>query len=94
MITQASFGLGGGLPEAAQCHMFTLDGSGGTSIAFRGKPYFWGARAETPTGPINGILKYLSQEAPQLKRLVIVGYDEGQALNSAVQSAVQTAASQ
>jgi branched-chain amino acid transport system substrate-binding protein len=91
VITQASFGLGGGLPEAKQCQMFTLDGSGGTSIAFRGLPYFWGARAETPVGPVNGILKYLSIKAPTIKRLVVVGYDEGSALNSAVKSAVTQA---
>jgi branched-chain amino acid transport system substrate-binding protein len=69
--------IGAMLPGFKQYKTMAFDPGGGTSIAFEGKPYFWGFRANTPDDVFPGLFKYVSQEMPQVKRVMLVGWDLG-----------------
>jgi branched-chain amino acid transport system substrate-binding protein len=66
--------IGAMLPGFKQYKTMAFDPGGGTSIAFEGKPYFWGFRANTPDDVFPGLFKYVSQEMPQVKRVMLVGW--------------------
>ena len=84
----ASYGddLGAMLKGTADNKIFTLDGGGGTSIAFQGQPYFWGTRAITPNDPIPGVLMWAKQKMPDAKTVGIVGWDIGEPGNTAAKN--------
>jgi branched-chain amino acid transport system substrate-binding protein len=78
--------LGAMLKGTADNKIFTLDGGGGTSIAFQGQPYFWGTRAITPNDPIPGVLAWAKQKLPDAKTVGVVGWDIGEPGNTAAKN--------
>ncbi len=76
-ITSYGADLGAMNPGIAQYKIFSLDGTGGTSLFAQNKPYFWGAIAITPDDAIPGIAKYIKAKMPQVKRVGLVGWDLG-----------------
>ena len=83
--------IGAMLPAIAQYKMLTLDGGGGTSAAFKGKPYFWGTRAVTPDDCFPGVFKYVSQKFPNVKRVSLIGWETGAELDKIVADDIQKA---
>ena len=71
--------IGSMLPGIAQYKMLTLDGGGGASPAFQGKPYFYGTRAITPDDTFPGVYKYVSAQMPNVKKVMLVAWDLGAA---------------
>lgn len=69
--------IGAMLPGFKQYKTMAFDPGGGTSIAFEGRPYFWGFRANTPDDVFPGLFKFVSQNMPQVKRVMLVGWDLG-----------------
>ncbi len=80
--------LGAMFQGTEQYKMFTLDGGGGTSVFGRGKPYFWGTRAETPTDPLPGLFQYLHKTVPAAKTVGLMGWDVGEPSNSLIKKDV------
>ncbi len=76
-ITSYGADLGAMLPGIQQYKIFSLDGTGGTSLFAQNKPYFYGAIAITPDDAIPGIVKYIKAKMPQVKRVGLVGWDLG-----------------
>ena len=76
-LTSIVADLGSMLPGIKQYKIFSVDGSGGTSIFAQGKPYYWGALAITPDDAIPGIAKYVKAKMPNVKTVAIVGWDLG-----------------
>lgn len=76
-LTSFTADLGAMLPAIAQYEIFTLDGGGGTGVYAKGKPYFWGTRANTPDDAFPGVADYLKAEMPEVKRVAMVGLDLG-----------------
>jgi branched-chain amino acid transport system substrate-binding protein len=70
--------LGAMLPLQAQYKIFTLDGGGGTSTFGQGKPYFWGTRAITPNDTLPGVVQYLKEKLPNVKKVTVDAWDLGQ----------------
>ncbi|MGH9057269.1 MAG: ABC transporter substrate-binding protein [Acidimicrobiales bacterium] len=85
MLASYADDLGAMLPGNEQYKMLSLDGGGGTALAFNGKPYFWGMRANTPTDPFPGVMKYIKQMMPSVKTVTIVPWNLGSALNTAIE---------
>jgi branched-chain amino acid transport system substrate-binding protein len=73
---------GAALPGIAQYKILSLDGSGGTAQVFDGKPYFWGTRSEGGKDFYGGVFSYVHQYLPAAKKLFLVAYDSGAALNT------------
>lgn len=69
--------LGAMFAGNAQYKILSLDGGGGTGLFGDGKPYFWGMRANTPVDPFPGVVHYLTQKMPQVKKITFVGWDLG-----------------
>jgi len=69
--------IGAMLPGFKQYKTMAFDPGGGTSIAFEGRPYFWGFRANTPNDVFPGLFKFVSENMPQVKRVMFVGWDLG-----------------
>jgi branched-chain amino acid transport system substrate-binding protein len=69
--------IGAMVPGFRQYKAMAFDPGGGTSIAFQGRPYFWGFRANTPNDVFPGLFKFVSQTMPQAKRVMFVGWDLG-----------------
>jgi len=63
------------LPIVDQFKILTLDGSGGTTIAHTGAPYFWGTRMITPDNFFAGAFGYLRQQLPNAKNVVSLYWD-------------------
>jgi branched-chain amino acid transport system substrate-binding protein len=72
--------IGAMLPGFKQYKMMAFDPGGGTSIAFEGRPYFWGFRANTPNDVFPGLATFLPQVMPSAKKVMFVGWDLGAAL--------------
>jgi branched-chain amino acid transport system substrate-binding protein len=71
--------IGSMLPGIAQYKMLTLDGGGGASPAFQGKPYFYGTRAITPDDTFPGVYEYVSTKMPDVKSVQYIIWDLGAA---------------
>ncbi len=69
--------LGASLPGIKEYKIFSVDGTGGTSLFGQNKPYFWGAIAITPNDAFPGALKYVKAKLPQVKRIGFIGWDLG-----------------
>ena len=63
------------LPVIDQFKILTLDGSGGTTIAHTGEPFFWGTRMITPDNFFAGAFGYLRRELPNAKNVVSLYWD-------------------
>lgn len=61
----------------AEYKILSLDGGGGTGLFGNGKPYFWGLRANTPTGPLPGVVKYVQLKMPHVKTVAMDIWDLG-----------------
>jgi branched-chain amino acid transport system substrate-binding protein len=72
---------GAALPGIAEYKMLSLDGSGGTAQVFDDKPYFWGTRSEGGKDFYGGVFTYVHKYLPAAKKLFLVAYDSGAALN-------------
>jgi ABC-type branched-subunit amino acid transport system substrate-binding protein len=72
--------IGAMLPGFKQYKTMAFDPGGGTSIAFEGRPYFWGFRANTPNDVYPGLFQFVHQNIPQVKRVMFVGWDLGATL--------------
>jgi len=88
MLTSEVADLGAELTSIKQYKIFSLDGSGGTSIFGQGRKYFWGTIAITPNDAIPGVIKYMRHAFPKAKRLAFCGWDLG-GLSDAVADQVQ-----
>ena len=77
MLSSYTADLGAALPGIEEYKIFTIDGTGGTSLYAQGKPYFWGAIAITPNDAFPGALKYVAAKMPQVKKIGFVGWDLG-----------------
>jgi ABC-type branched-subunit amino acid transport system substrate-binding protein len=57
--------------------IFTLDGSGGTSIFAQNKPYFWGSIATTPNDALPGMIEFIHARMTAAVTLSVIGWDLG-----------------
>jgi len=73
---------GAALPGIAEYKILSLDGSGGTAQVFDDKPYFWGTRSEGGKDFYGGVFTYVHRFLPKAKRVFLVAYDSGAALNT------------
>jgi branched-chain amino acid transport system substrate-binding protein len=69
--------LGAMFAGSAQYKILSLDGGGGTGLFGNSKPYFWGTRANTPVDPFPGVVKYIVQKMPNVKKIPLIGWDLG-----------------
>jgi len=77
--------FGATLPALQSYHMLSFDPGGGTGNGFKGKPYFWGFRANTPDDGFFA-LRWFHQERPSLKRVAQVIWDAGAAYVNPIQA--------
>jgi branched-chain amino acid transport system substrate-binding protein len=84
-LTSYTADVGAMLPEIEKAQILTLDGGGGTSVFAEGAPFFWGSRAVTPGDALPGILKYVQENEPDVKRVAMTFWDIGGELNTAVE---------
>ncbi len=77
LLSSYSADLGASLPGIAEYKIFSIDGTGGTSMYAQNKPYFWGAIAITPNDAFPGAIKYVAAKMPQVKRIGFIGWDLG-----------------
>ncbi len=83
--------IGAMLPGIEQYKMLTLDGGGGTSAGFKGKPYFYGTRAITPDDPFPGVFMFVSTKMPNVKKVGLIAWDVGAELNQIVTDDIKKA---
>jgi ABC-type branched-subunit amino acid transport system substrate-binding protein len=57
--------------------IFSLDGSGGTSIFAQNKPYFWGSIATTPNDALPGMIQFIHARMTAAVTLSVIGWDLG-----------------
>ena len=88
MLTSEVADLGAELSGIKTYKIFSLDGSGGTSLFAQARKYLWGTIAITPNDAIPGVVKYMQHAFPQAKRIAFCGWDLG-ALSDEVQSDAQ-----
>jgi branched-chain amino acid transport system substrate-binding protein len=69
--------LGAMFPGSEQYKIFSLDGGGGTNSFGKGKPFFWGSRANSPNDTWAGTLKWAKDKYPDAKKISIVFWDLG-----------------
>ncbi len=69
--------LGAMFAGSAQYQILSLDGGGGTGLFGNSKPFFWGMRANTPVDPFPGVVEYLNQKMPKVKKIAFVEWDLG-----------------
>lgn len=77
MLASYNDDLGAMIPGSKQYQMLSLDGGGGTSVAFESKPYFWGMRANTPNDPFPGVFTYVKKKLGKVRRITLTGWDLG-----------------
>jgi branched-chain amino acid transport system substrate-binding protein len=70
--------FGATLPSILQFKMLSIDPGGGTGNGFKGKPFFYGFRANTPDDGFVA-LRYFKQKQPSRKRVAMVAWDAGAA---------------
>jgi ABC-type branched-subunit amino acid transport system substrate-binding protein len=83
--------FGADLPGIETYHMLSFDPGGGTGNSLKGKPYFYGFRAETPDAGFVA-LKYIKQKDPSIKRVAMVVWDIGAAYIDPIKAHLQQAA--
>jgi branched-chain amino acid transport system substrate-binding protein len=88
MLTSEVGDLGAELSGIKQYKIFSLDGSGGTSLFAQAKKYFWGTIAITPNDAIPGVVKFMQKAFPDAKRIATCGWDLG-ALSDEVEADAQ-----
>jgi hypothetical protein len=77
MLTSEVADLGAELTGIKQYKIFSLDGSGGTSLFAQARKYFWGTIAITPNDAIPGVVKFMQHAWPSAKRIAFCGWDLG-----------------
>jgi branched-chain amino acid transport system substrate-binding protein len=77
MLTSEVADLGAELTSIKQYKIFSLDGSGGTSVFGQSRKDFWGTIAITPNDAIPGVIKYMQHAFPNAKRIAFCGWDLG-----------------
>ena len=77
MLTSEVADLGAELTGIKQYKIFSLDGSGGTSVFGQSRKYFWGTIAITPNDAIPGVIKFMKAKWPNAKRIGYCGWDLG-----------------
>jgi branched-chain amino acid transport system substrate-binding protein len=77
MLTSEVADLGAELTGIKQYKIFSLDGSGGTSLFGQDRKYFWGTIAITPNDAIPGVVKYMQKAMPGAKKIAFCGWDLG-----------------
>ncbi len=82
MLSSYAEDIGAMIPLQNQYHIMTVDGGGGTSLAFEGKPLFWGARAITPDDTYDGVMKWMQAKQSNVKNVAAVAWDVGEPLNT------------
>lgn len=80
MLSSYSADIGALLPAMAQYKILSLDGGGGASTAFQGKPFFYGARAVTPDDTYDGTYMYIAKKMSKAKKVALVVWDLGDAV--------------
>ncbi|WP_183097344.1 ABC transporter substrate-binding protein [Nocardioides pelophilus] len=71
--------VGSALPGIEQYKILSLDGGGGTGVAGKGKPYFYGSRANTPHDSYDGVAQFIKQAHPDAKTVALAVSDYGPA---------------
>ena len=89
MLSSYVADLGAMLSGIKQYKIFSLDGTGGTSLFAKERPYFFGTIAVTPNDALSGMVKYIALKMPQVKRVASVGWDLG-GLSDMVQDEAKT----
>ncbi len=77
MLSSYAADLAAMLRGIKQYKIFSLDGSGGTSLFAQGASYFWGTIAITPDDALPGAIKYLQAKHPEIKKISSCGWDLG-----------------
>ena len=77
MLASYAADLGSMLTGIAQYKIFTLDGGGGTSLFAQGKPYFYGALAITPNDAMPGVVRFIHDTMPHVKKVSVLGWNLG-----------------
>jgi ABC-type branched-subunit amino acid transport system substrate-binding protein len=77
MLTSEVADLAAELTGIKQYKIFSLDGSGGTSLFGQHRKYFWGTIAITPNDAIGGVVKYMLKAMPSAKKIAFCGWDLG-----------------
>ena len=77
MLSSYVADLGAMLTGIKLYKIFSIDGSGGTSIFAEGKPYFWGSIATTPNDALPGMIDFIHQTMPNAYTISLVGWDLG-----------------
>ncbi len=88
--TGASAVLGSQIPVIAQQKVLSFDPSAGVGT-LPSKPYFWGAKGETPNGPWPGAIKYVEQQMPSAKGVLLVGAGGGSTIDDTQNKQLQDA---
>ena len=88
MLTSEVADLAAELTGIKQYKIFSLDGSGGTSLFGQHRSYFWGTIAITPNDAIPGVVKYMLKAMPGAKKISFCGWDLG-GLSDAVEDDAQ-----
>ncbi|MBO0728973.1 MAG: ABC transporter substrate-binding protein, partial [Acidimicrobiaceae bacterium] len=84
MLASYADDLGAMIPLSSQFKILSLDGGGGTALAFNDKPYFWGMRANTPVDPFPGVMMYIKQQMPSVKKVTFLPWNLGSAVNAVI----------
>jgi ABC-type branched-subunit amino acid transport system substrate-binding protein len=77
MLSSYVADLGAMLTGIKLYKIFSIDGSGGTSIFGQNKPYFWGSVATTPNDALPGMIEFIHRAIPDSYTLSFVGWDLG-----------------
>lgn len=77
MLSSYVADLGAMLTGIKLYKIFSIDGSGGTSIFGQNKPYFWGSVATTPNDALTGMIEFIHKAIPDTYTLSFVGWDLG-----------------
>jgi branched-chain amino acid transport system substrate-binding protein len=77
MLSSYAADLGAMLTGMKLYKILSIDGSGGTSIFARGKPYFYGSIATTPNDALSGVVKFIEATLPDAVTLSTIGWDLG-----------------
>jgi ABC-type branched-subunit amino acid transport system substrate-binding protein len=77
MLSSYSADIGAMLSGIERYHILSIDGSGGTSIFARNKPYFWGSIATTPNDALSGVIAFLQAAMPAVVTISTIGWDLG-----------------
>ena len=77
MLSSYCADLGAMLTGIKLYKIFSIDGSGGTSIFAQNKPYFWGSIETTPNDALPGMIDFVHTAFPNAYTISFVGWDLG-----------------